>query len=242
MSKKIIQLNNDLFSCKRINIENFQDEGEVDTGDTYTDEDGNVFTYDYNIEDWVLKSDAAAATEGDAAATGGDAAATGGDAAAGGDAGAAVNEDMYTDEDGNVFIFDYNINDWVLQSEPASAAAAGGDAAVGGDAARTTRAVTLDATGNMVAPGPKPKRKPKRKSKKRSKKSSKPRAKVSSKKVSKKASKPTRGKAPSKGSSKKSSKKAGKGKREGFCAGNTCLTEDNLKSLIKLLKKLELKK
>jgi hypothetical protein len=45
-------------------------------------------------------------------------------------------------------------------------------------------------------------------------------------------------KKPKKNSKKKSSKK----KKEGFCAGNTCLTENNLKSLIKLLKKLELKK
>jgi hypothetical protein len=237
MSKKIIQLNNDLFSCKRINVENFQDGGEEVNEDIYTDEDGNVFIFDYNINDWVLQSDAAAATGGDAAAA--DAGA--GDAGSGEDTG-----DIFTDEDGNVWVWDYNINDWALQSEPASAAAAGGDAAVaGGDAARTTAAVTLDATGNMVAPGPKPK-KPKRKSKKRSKKPSKPRGKVGSKKTSKKPSKKTSkpagkklGKAPSKGGSKKASK--GK-RREGFCAGNTCLTEDNLKSLIKLLKKLELKK
>jgi len=44
------------------------------------------------------------------------------------------------------------------------------------------------------------------------------------------------------GSKKGGSKKRSKKSKEGFCAGNTCLTEDNLKSLIKLLKKLELKK
>lgn len=42
--------------------------------------------------------------------------------------------------------------------------------------------------------------------------------------------------------SKKRSKKYSEKTKEGFCAGNTCLTEDNLKSLINLLKKLELKK
>ncbi len=40
----------------------------------------------------------------------------------------------------------------------------------------------------------------------------------------------------------KKSKKSSKKRKEGFCAGNTCLSEGNLKSLIKLLKKLELKK
>lgn len=66
-----------------------------------------------------------------------------------------------------------------------------------------------------------------------------------SKKGSRKGSKKGSRKGSRKGSkkrSKKGSKKRSKKNTEGFCAGNTCLTESNLKSLIKLLKKLELKK
>jgi hypothetical protein len=59
------------------------------------------------------------------------------------------------------------------------------------------------------------------------------RSKKSSKRGSKKVSK--RG-------SKRASKKRSKKSREGFCAGNTCITESDLKNIINLLKNLELKK
>lgn len=78
-------------------------------------------------------------------------------------------------------------------------------------------------------------------SKKRSLKGSKRGSRKGSKKGSRKGSRKGSKKG-SKKRSKKGSKKRSKKNTEGFCAGNTCLTESNLKSLIKLLKKLELKK
>ena len=63
------------------------------------------------------------------------------------------------------------------------------------------------------------------KKKKRSKKKSKKRSKKKSKKRSKKRSK-------------KKSKKI----QEGFCAGDTCINESDLKNIINLLKKLDFKK
>jgi hypothetical protein len=71
------------------------------------------------------------------------------------------------------------------------------------------------------------------KKKKRSKKKSKKRSKKKSKKRSKKKSKKR---------SKKRSKKKSKKIQEGFCAGDTCINESDLKNIINLLKKLDFKK
>jgi hypothetical protein len=72
--------------------------------------------------------------------------------------------------------------------------------------------------------------KKKKRSKKRSRRGSRRRTSRRTKKI------------PKNRSNKNKEAKEDKKTKEGFCAGNTCLTENNLKSLIKLLKKLELKK
>jgi len=89
------------------------------------------------------------------------------------------------------------------------------------------------------------KKRSKKHSKKRSKRSSIVAGKRRSKKLSKRGSKKGSRKGSKKGSrkgSKKRSKKRSKKSREGFCAGNTCITESDLKNIINLLKNLELKK
>jgi len=97
------------------------------------------------------------------------------------------------------------------------------------------------ATNDMESPKKKTKKRSKRRSRRRSRRRSKRRSKKRSKRRSKRRSRKGSKKGSRKGS-RKGSKKGSKKRKEGFCAGNTCITESDLKNIINLLKNLELKK